>query len=313
MSATFEQPTPVVDGPRVQALNARTLMWSIRREIWENRSVYIAPICAALLVLLGFSISAAKLAPYGDHFAALNPDDQKDLLRHLLMPTAAIIMGTSGIVSFFYCLDALYTERRDRSILFWKSLPVSDVETVLSKIAIPVLVIPLLSFIVIAVTQLILLASISLILVAHGVSAAGVTGNISLVQLWSSLLYGECIAALWFAPVFGWLLLVSAWAQRLPFLWAVLPPFGLAILEYLSFRTSYVWNQLGERLLGVYVHGFYNGSLDPTTSGGAWQGSIAAVPDPVSFFATPGLWIGLVVALVFVAASVWIRRYREAI
>ena len=107
----------------------QVFFWSIRRELWENRSLYLAPLAVAAFVLLAFSISSTlgiwqeqlRVAPLSGHPLSLaqpvnNPEQPFDM-------AAGLLMGTSLIVSVFYCLDALYGERRDRSILFWKSLP----------------------------------------------------------------------------------------------------------------------------------------------------------------------------------------------
>src|SRR5262245_39448909 len=105
----------------------RPLYWSIRRELWESRFIYIAPLAAAALSLFGFAINAIRTRLHRDILLSTRHGE--------LAP--ALIMGAAIIVSVFYCLDALYGERRDRSILFWKSLPVSDVTAVLAKLAIP--------------------------------------------------------------------------------------------------------------------------------------------------------------------------------
>ena len=66
-------------------------------------------------------------------------------------------MLTAFLVGVFYCLDALHGERRDRSILFWKSLPVSDLTTVLAKASVPCRVLPPRAFALALATQLMLL------------------------------------------------------------------------------------------------------------------------------------------------------------
>ena len=134
-------------------------------------------------------------------------------------------MGTALIVGIFYSLDALYGERRDRSILFWKSLPVSDLTTVLSKLTIPLVVLPLLSFAISLATQFIMLLLSSVILLGSGVSIATLWTEVSFFHVSLVLLYHLLtVHGLWYAPIYGWLLLVSAWAPRAPFIWAVLPP-----------------------------------------------------------------------------------------
>src|SRR5882672_5246521 len=148
----------------------RPLYWSIRRELWENRFIYIAPLAVASVVLFAFSVSAIL----GIWESALRIG-----LAHgaetIVMPydmAAGLMMLTSILVSVFYCLDALHGERRDRSILFWKSLPVSDLTTVLAKASIPLVVLPLLVFAIIVATQLMMLLWSNMILMTSGLSPA---------------------------------------------------------------------------------------------------------------------------------------------
>src|SRR5450755_1410098 len=111
--------------------------WSVRRELWENRSIYIAPLIVAALLLLGSAISAFYLPERRRALLLLDPEVQRAAVEQPYDTAAMIILATAFIVGIFYCLDALHGERRDRSILFWKSLPVSDLTTVLSKASIP--------------------------------------------------------------------------------------------------------------------------------------------------------------------------------
>src|SRR5438067_1598845 len=141
---------------------ARPMYWSIRRELWENRWIYIAPMVAASLYLFGFAISTIRVRL---HRGVLWTADQYEI-------APALIMGAAIIVSVFYCLDALYGERRDRSILFWKSLPVSDATAVLAKLAIPILVLPLLSFVITVAAQIVMLVLSTVIFAGSDVSIA---------------------------------------------------------------------------------------------------------------------------------------------
>ena len=138
----------------------RPMYWSVRRELWENRSIYLAPLGAAGVYLLGFliMISLGRLL----HHAILMPYEF----------VAGLLMVTQILVGVFYSLDALHGERRDRSILFWKSLPVSDVTTVVSKASIPIVVVPLLTFAITFVTQFIMLLLSSAVIAGKGMSVA---------------------------------------------------------------------------------------------------------------------------------------------
>src|SRR5438128_4763288 len=148
----------------------RPMYWSVRRELWENRSIYIAPLAAAAVFLFGFVVNMVTLRRRIHGVWPPDPAQQHHVLATRYELAAALIMGTALIVGIFYSLDALYGERRDRSILFWKSLPVSDLTTVLSKITIPLVILPLLSFAITVATQFIMLLLSSAILAGSGVN-----------------------------------------------------------------------------------------------------------------------------------------------
>jgi ABC-2 type transport system permease protein len=211
------------------------------------------------------------------------------------------------LVGVFYCLDALHGERRDRSILFWKSLPVSDLTTVLSKVTIPLVVLPLFAFAIIVCVHLIMVLETSLVLIFHGMSPASTWAHVPVAFNLLVLLYGLAAIALWHAPIYGWLLLVSGWARRATFLWAVLPIIAIQIFERITFGTSYFGTFVKHRLMGFAPGAFdFQGRDHPTID------SLAQLT-PGRYLSSPGLWIGLVVAAVFLAAAVRLRRYRGPI
>src|SRR6266404_2955349 len=200
------------------------MYWSVRRELWENRSIYIAPLAAAAVFLFGFLINTMILRSRILGGRALISAQHHGAMSYEI--AAALIMGVAFIVGIFYSLDALYGERRDRSILFWKSLPVSDLTAVLSKLTIPLVILPLLSFAISLATQFIMLLLSSVILLGSGVNIAALWTDVSFFHVSLVLLYHLLtVHGLWYAPLYGWLLMVSAWAPRVPFIWAFLPPF----------------------------------------------------------------------------------------
>jgi ABC-2 type transport system permease protein len=274
--------------------------WSVRRELWENRAIYVAPLAAASLYLVGFAISMIRLRIHmGSPFGSLKTHNE--LTQFELAP--ALIMGTAIIVGAFYCLDALYGERRDRSILFWKSLPVSDVTAVLSKLAIPILILPLLSFVITLATHLLMLVITSAIFAGSGVNVAQLWREASFLRVPVIWLYHlVTVHGLWYAPLYAWLLLVSAWAPRAPFLWAFLPPFVIWGVEKIAFNTTYFLNMLRYRLEGP-------GSGMATEH----HQDFTATLIPHHFLSTPGLWSGLLVAAVFLYLTVRLRRSRGPI
>jgi len=262
------------------------------RELWEHRSIYIAPLAAAAVFVLAF-LTGLKLSPTIPHATT-----QYEF-------AAALIMGTGMIVGIFYSLDALYGERRDRSILFWKSLPVSDLSTVLSKFAIPIVILPLLTFAIAVVTQLVMLLLSSVVPSAGGSGMATSGAEMSFLHISLMLLYHMLtVHGLWYAPLYAWLFLISAWSPRAPFIWAFLPPLLIWGVERIAFGSSHFLDMLLYRLMG------------PEPSIAPARGDLMAVMSaltPGEFFRTPGLWVGLAIAALFLAAAVRLRRYREAI
>jgi ABC-2 type transport system permease protein len=281
------------------------MYWSVRRELWENRSIYIAPLAAAALFLFGFLISTVHLREKMRAALVLGPMQQHELIAQPYDFAALLIMFTTFVVAVFYCLDALHGERRDRSILFWKSLPVSDLTTVLSKASIPLLVLPLVTFAITAATQWIMLLLNSAVLLGSGLSVGTLWTQVSLVQMWLGLLYHlVAVHALWYAPIYGWLLLVSAWARRAAFLWAALPLLAIGITEKIAFNTSHFAAMLQNRMGG--------GAEAVVTPGGSPMNPMTHLT-PDHFLSSPGLWIGLVVFAAFLAAAVRLRRYQGPI
>jgi ABC-2 type transport system permease protein len=282
----------------------RPLYWSVRRELWENRSIYIAPLVAAIVFLFGVFISMLSLRHRMHGVWPLDSVQTHDVFATRYELAAALIMGTALIVGIFYTLDALYGERRDRSILFWKSLPVSDLITVLSKLAIPIVILPVLSFAITIATQFIMLLMGSIILQGSGVNIAALWTEASFVHVSLVLLYHFLtVHGLWYAPIYGWLLLVSAWAPRAPFLWAFLPPFVICGVERVAFNTAHFLAVIQYRLIGP------GDAMAPHSAPPDFMATLI----PTHFFSSPGLWIGLAVAAAFLFAAVRLRRYQGPI
>jgi len=283
---------------------SRAFYWSVRRELWENRSIYVAPLAVAAVALFAFSMSA--IAGIWEKALRLDVTHASDAVTQPYDMAAGLMMLTGIIVSVFYCLDALHSERRDRSILFWKSLPVSDVTTVLAKASIPLVVLPLLIFAIIVVMQGIMLLLSSLILLGMGQSVAELWTKLGFFRMSMLTLYHILTAhALWPLPIYCWLLLVSGWARRATFLWAALPLVAIGGVELIVFRTWHFAALVGSRLIGAAPafdspdNMFPSGPMTHITAG--------------TFLSSPGLWIGLVVAAVFLAAAVRLRRYQAPI
>jgi ABC-2 type transport system permease protein len=274
--------------------------WSVRREIWENRSIYVAPVLVAIVVLFGFLVSTIGLPERRREVLLLDPAKARAAIEMPYNMAAIMLILTAFIVGVFYCLDALYGERRDRSILFWKSLPVSDRTTLFSKATIPLVVLPLLTFAVVLATQVLMMIWTTVLLIAHGMSPASTWTYVPLFRNAFILLYGLAAIALWHAPIYGWALLVSGWARRATFLWAVLPFLATAFFERITFGTSHFGSMLKDRLMGFAPKAF------------AFQMHSVDCPrlTPAAYLSSPGLWLGLTVAAVFIAVAIRLRRYR---
>jgi ABC-2 type transport system permease protein len=286
-----------------RAPKVRPLYWSVRREIWENRLIHLAPLFMAAVALFAFSISILSL-PKRVRAAAALPQGELDsvILTPYAMAPAPIMLFTF-LVGLFYCLDALSAERRDRSILFWKSLPVSDRTTVLSKAAIPFVVLPLIAFVAGLLTQWLVLILSTAVLAASGLSVAPLWDGLRLLQEPLIQFYGISAHILWFAPIYAWFLLVSAWARRATLLWGVLPIVAALALERIAFGTRPIRSMLKYRLGGAMEEGF-SVEKDLVVFG-------LAQLTPVRFLTSPGLWVGLLAAAAFLAAAIRVRRSRE--
>src|SRR5437588_10862665 len=222
-SATPATTLRVNSGVSDPGYKTRPLYWSVWRELWENRSIYIAPLIVAAFQVFGFAISTIGLADRRRAVLLLDPAHQRTAIEQPYDLAAMMMIFVVFIVGVFYCLDALHSERRDRSVLFWKSLPVSDLTAVLAKVSVPILVLPLLNFIIIVPTQLLMLLISSVVLLVNDLSPAVTWANFPLPFEAVVLFYGLVAITLWFAPIYGYFLLVSGWVRRATFLWAVLP------------------------------------------------------------------------------------------
>ena len=258
----------------------RDFYWSIRRELWEHRGVWIAPLAVAVVFLIGFLISGRRTESLAQPY---------DL-------AALAIMGATTLMAIFFSVDALYGERRDRSILFWKSMPVSDSTSVLSKAAIPIVILPLIGLIVTVALQWLMFVIGMIARMGNEVDMATLWASLPMTRMGLVLAYHLLlIHGLWFAPVFAWLLLVSAWARQAPLVWAVVPLFAIGVAERIIFRTSYFAAMLQNRVSGGQYGEMY----------GAY--SMLHVP-PAHIFVSAGLWLGLIFAAALLVLTVRLRR-----
>jgi ABC-2 type transport system permease protein len=209
-------------------------------------------------------------------------------------------MFSTLVIGVFYAIEALQAERRDRSILFWKSLPVSDLTTVAAKATIPIVILPLITWAITVVTQTVM------VLIGSGRLAgtdASVWSHVSLLHmsgiLFMHLFFGH---GLWWAPLWGWLLMVSAWARRVAILWATLPLLAVGLLERIAFNTSH---------FGAFLaHRFAGGPMGSEASSTATSMDAMTRASVAQYLADPGFWSGLAMLAIFLAVAARLRRSR---
>jgi ABC-2 type transport system permease protein len=297
----------------------RPFYWSVRRELWENRSLLIAPAVVGALAVL--ALLGRVLAHSGDFepLSLIAPEQLRGLTAFGYAVIAFAISMVMHVVVFFYLLDALQGERKDRSVLFWKSMPVSDTTTVLSKLFTALVVAGAIVVAVSVATIVAVLLILSVVMLVGGANPIPMWANLQLFEMIAAVIYWQMIAvALWFAPLATWLLLVSSWAKRVTILWALLTPIAVGVVERVAFNTHYVQDLINYRLNDPTVRAFLKGARgaefkigDEGVHGMPMARDAFAALDPIAFFSNPWLWVGLVVAAGFLAAAIWMRRYRE--
>jgi ABC-2 type transport system permease protein len=287
-----------VERPAADVSALRRLRWSIGRELRENRSVCLAPLVVAAVFLVGFGISLVGLPKRMRAAAALPPAEMQAAIQEPYVMVAIVLMAVGLVVAVVYCLDALYGERRDRSILFWKSLPVSDRMTVLAKASVPILVIPLVTFAITATAQMVMLMASTVVLAAAGQSGGVPWTHVPLSDVvGSNFVHLVGFHGIQYAPLYGWLLLASAWAKRAPLLWAVLPPAAVGVVEQVVLGTWRFDLAVRDHIVGGPLSG-ESPAMTMDMLGGA------------AFLARPDPWIGLALTALFLWAATRLYRIR---
>lgn len=231
---------------------------------------------------------------------------------------AMLVVFVMGTIAFFYSLDALYSDRRDRSVLFWKSLPLSDAETVLAKFFTAAVGIPVIAMVAALLAQLIAAAGAAAKVAMIGGDPSVLWDPVVLTTALGSVGLMTAVSVLWYAPLAAYLLLVSAWSPRSPFLWASLPPVAVVMLERIAFGTTYFQAFLVQRFFGPFkamvndtsetpgvVVRQHGGELDVATAAADLGGRM------LDFVISPSMLAGLLGAAALMAAAIWGRRYRD--
>lgn len=327
---------------------ASTFKWLLKREYWENRGGFVyAPLIAGAIslvmsligILFGLlamhraaksgslvldnesvSVNGLDLALLTSKLDAKNLHDLANGLDLTLLLSSLWPFIVLAFVVFFYCLGALYDDRRDRSILFWKSLPLSDAQTVLSKAISALLVAPLVAVAASIVTMFGFLLIITVVVMAHGGDAMVlVWGPASPLYIVAGHLSWIPVYLLWALPTVGWLLLCSAWARTKPFLWAVMLPLFAGIIvstthlmSAFDMTSGWFWKHIVGRLLLGTLPGsdvFYRYDQLANVTGDSDKLVAALSPaSQIQALTLPSLWIGAAVGVVFIIIAIRLRR-----
>ena len=315
----------------------------LKREWWENKGGFFwAPLWTAVVFLM-FTLGAVFTAywhtsgrangeiqigfPLKKLLAKIPPEEYSKIGLGLDTGMAgfwSILQMILLFVLFFYLLGSLYDERKDRSVLFWKSLPVSDTSTVLSKVAMAAIGAPVISWAITVVLNFLFLCVVSLFVMMNGVSAMDVVwGPAEPLALWTKMAAMIPINAIWALPAIGWLMLTSAFAKSKPFLWAILLPVGVGvliswfeILESIKMPDTWYWQHVAGRMLGSLVPGSWMWTFEGLENiDRNWdrEGPISLISWSVMtrVLTSANIWIGAVAGSAMIAAAVWFRRYRE--
>ncbi len=297
----------------------------IRREIWEHKSLYVVPGVLSLLIVLMSIMSQVFVSQFDSQidmalFGASNLGETERsaaLTAGLFALTTTFIMAM-GILTTFYALDSLYAERKDKSILFWRSLPVTDTETVLSKLATAVLVIPAFTLAAVAATHVLVLVVSSIWVELRGANAWTLLWQPApLFDTWLATFIVLVALAIWISPFIGWFLFVSTFAKRSPFLFAFLPLIVIPMVEGIVFRSRFFITMLIERVpfnapiiaeINAGTFEFEEESVFELAREGI---SVLSLLDLGRFLASPAVWLGVIVCALFCVAAIYVRRYRD--
>jgi ABC-2 type transport system permease protein len=295
----------------------------IKRELWEHRSIYVTPAAIAVIVTLGVLAMLMLASGFAKEldmaiFGAQNlagDAERRAALTGFFVGTSWVFLVALMFLTVFYSLDSLYAERKDKSILFWRSMPATDAETVISKLLTAAIVIPAITAVGIWATHLVNLIVTSIWVSAKG-GDAGVLiwGSVSILDNWLAALIVVVASGLWMSPFIAWFLFVSTWAKRMPILMAFMPPIVLGLLEWIVFRTQYFLTTIGDR--GDMRPLFHSMSLERFFEEEQWREGMENISllqhiDLVGFVTDPGFWSGLLVCAILTTAAIYVRRYRD--
>ena len=300
----------------------------IKREFWEHRNTFLMlPLITTgfflLMMLFVFMAASTSLVNTID---IDNDEDQEwiqedfstdDVFERILLRLDSVAIedrvqfmhaGLSSMsaplliilwfVMFFYLLNSLYEDRKDRSILFWKSLPVSDVMTILSKLGVALIAVPLVYLAGIALLQFSGLILLSLAAMGSDVAVWDtVWGPSNLLSEWFGYVGIMLFYSVWALPFYGWLLAVSAYVKSVPLVWALGVPFAFTIVERIFTGQSGLSRWIGQHTVPVSFIG-ENQSISETIQAQLF---------------TLNMLSAIVVGAALVALAIWLRGKADEI
>jgi len=290
-----------------------TYLWLFRREIWENRAIWLLPVIVGAVLLIICLFGNVQV----DELPQQLSSDQLRVLAPMVMGgigTGMFLIMT--VYTSWYLLDCLYADRKDRSVLFWKSLPISDTQTVLSKLAMALLVIPLVYFVIADVTAL----AASFVLSVRGGSpfAQALWHPGDWLELQVLAIYAILTSALWFLPFSAWFMFVSSWARKAVTLWALLLPLAACYVESKLSGSSFLWRALVAHLAG-YGRAAFHGDAGFTqhtmigTDKLNMPGSLSEFVNLGGFLSSGEMWAGFLIGAALVGATIYMRhRFTES-
>ena len=303
----------------------------LRREYWENKGAFrttplvIGCIYIALLFMSIFTTAHIDNELYTFReairiLAQQTAEFRSGHLEQILIGSSVFFTAVLSFVVFFYLLGSLYDDRKDRSILFWKSMPASDTQTVASKLLAAMLVAPVMFWLVFVITQIIMMLIAAVMVMVVGENPwtlfVGITNPL---PAWTLVLLSYLASSIWFLPLHGWLLFVSSFAPRIPLLFAVLPPVVFAVLQiWIDFLRTFTLDSSLFGLIGEWVANspailtvqVSNGK--PTLALGASTTDTfdhaISIGNMLARLFSVQMLAGLAVAAAFIAAAIWLRK-----
>lgn len=310
----------------------KRLLALLQREFWENKGAFrTTPIVIGCIYIIGALMAIFTTAHIDNELytfkelirlAAQQPEDLRaNVLYQILLGSSVFFTIVMWFVVFFYLLGALYDDRKDRSILFWKSLPASDTLTLASKLVAAMFMAPAVFLLALIITHVVIALIASLMVIAVDQNPWTLFLSISQpIKAWAVIGLSYLAQSIWALPMFGWLLLVSSFAPRLPLLFAVLPPLVLSGLQtWIGFLRTFSFEN---NLWGIIARwmadspAILSAQVDSDSGGGVALGAplgdrfdhgVTALNILDRIFSLEML-IGLVIAAIFLAGALWFRH-----